>query len=216
MIRGPQQLEFPTHGGRRKGAGRPAGERITHHARPAFNRITPSLVTLKVAGDVPSLRSSRRFAAIRECFAAARGRNGLRVVQFSVLGDHLHLIVEADSSVTLSRGMQGLCIRVAKAVNRNLRRRGRIFADHYHSRLLPSPTELVRAIDYVINNAEHHYGDTGADHCCSTAADAPTLLAPARGWLLRVGWQRGRPSMRVRELLERLGSMHESIYRPMV
>ena len=42
--------------------------------------------------------------------------DGLRIVQFSVQGNHLHLIVEADSSTALSRGMQGLCIRLAKAL----------------------------------------------------------------------------------------------------
>ena len=41
----------------------------------------------------------------------ALGRFGLRVFDFSVQGNHLHLIVEADSSESLSRGMQGLCIR---------------------------------------------------------------------------------------------------------
>src|SRR3954470_19896024 len=160
-MRKPIQLEFPRRGGPRKGVGRPAGDRVSHHPRPHFDRITPSLITLKIKSDVPSLRSSRRFAAIRRAFLAARGLHGMRVVEFSVLGEHLHLIAEADDKASLSRGMQGLCIRLAKAVNRVLQRKGGLFADHYHSRLLRSPTEVCTAIRYVLANAEHHFGECG-------------------------------------------------------
>jgi hypothetical protein len=62
----------------------------------------------------------------------------MRLVEFSVLGNDLHLVVEADTSEALSRGMQGLCIRLAMALNRALRRTGQVFSDHYHSRLLRS------------------------------------------------------------------------------
>jgi hypothetical protein len=186
------QLEFPTHGGRRKGAGRPKGDRVSHHPRPGFDRVTPSLVTLKVAPGLPSLRSSRRFAVIRRELSAARGLHGMRVVEFSVLGEHLHFIVEADSSVCLSRGMQGLCSRIAKALNRFLRRTGSFFEDHYHSRLLRSPTELVTGIRYVLTNTEHHYGDAGVDWCCSSAKGAEEVVAEPKGWLMTAGWRFGR------------------------
>src|SRR5438045_2077825 len=44
------QLEFSTHGGRRKGAGRPRGERVSHAARPEFTKVLPVLVTLRDEG----------------------------------------------------------------------------------------------------------------------------------------------------------------------
>jgi REP element-mobilizing transposase RayT len=191
MFRTPVQLEFPRHGGRRKGAGRKQGDRVSHHPRPWFGKITPAIVTLKVKDDVPSLRSSRRFAVIREALKAARGANGLRVVEFSVMGNHLHFIVEADSSRSLSRGMQGLNSRVARALNRMLKRAGTLFADHYHSRLLTSPTALVNAIRYVLTNSEHHFGEK-VDPCCSIADEAAQAVAEPRGWLLRAGWLKGR------------------------
>jgi len=190
----------PRHGGRRSGAGRkPNGVRplVSHLARQHFDKITPVHVTLRIRGDVPSLRSSRRFTKIRECFVAARGRFGLRLVEFSVLGNHLHLIVEADDSAALSTGMQGLSIRVAKAVNRMLERTGHVFADHYHSRLLKTPTELTRAIRYVIENARHHYGERGADFFSSRGRDALVALVRPIGWLLRLGWSRAGPRDRI-------------------
>jgi putative transposase len=197
----PVQLEFPRHGGRRPGAGRPAGERISHHPRPAFDKVLPVHVTLRVKGDVPSLRSSKRFEIIRQSLVAARGKHGLRVVEFSVLGEHLHLIVEADNSGELSRGMQGLCVRLARRLNALLRRKGSLFADHYHSLLLRTPTELVRRINYVFGNAEHHYGKLGArwrrgppvaDYRTSNAPELLELRETPKGWLLTAGWRRAR------------------------
>jgi REP element-mobilizing transposase RayT len=148
-------------------------------------------VTLKVRGDVPNLRSSRRFAVIRRCFAAARGLHGLRLVHFSVLDNHLHLVVEADSTGSLSRGMNGLCTRLARRLNAFLQRSGRLFVDHYHSRLLRSPSEVVRVIRYVLGNAARHYGERPIDPFSSADADSRPVLAEAIGWLLRVGWRRG-------------------------
>lgn len=190
----------PRHGGARQGAGRkPKGERalVSHLARPRFEKITPAHVTLRVRNDIPSLRSSRRFTKIRECFAAARGRFGLRLVEFSVLGDHLHLIVEADDDAALSSGMQGLAIRVAKALNALLGRTGRVFADHYHSRLLKTPSELTRAIRYVIENANHHYRERGVDVFSSRGEQGMEALAAPVGWLLRFGWRRAGPLDRI-------------------
>jgi REP element-mobilizing transposase RayT len=191
-MRRPIRLEFPSHGGRRKGAGRPKGERVSHRARPSFSRPTPAHVTLRVRGDVPGLRSSRRFAAIRRSFQAMQTNLSFRLVRFSVLGDHLHLIVEADDSVALSRGMQGLNTRLAKALNKLLGRTGTLFEDHYHSRLLKSPTEVARALAYVRTNARKHYGNIERDYYSSDHAEWRDLLAVPVTWLLNVGWKLAR------------------------
>ncbi|HEX4385562.1 MAG TPA: hypothetical protein VH083_21525 [Myxococcales bacterium] len=155
-------------------------------------------MTLRVRGDVPNLRSSRRFAAIRRSFTAVRGRESFRLIKFSVLGNHLHLIVEADDSGALSRGMQGLNIRLAKALNRVLGRKGCLFDDHYHSHLLANPTETARALAYVRTNAEKHYGrEIVDDYFSSEHAGWRDLLAAPVSWLLGVGWKlakRRRPA----------------------
>jgi putative transposase len=187
----PIQLEFPSHGGRRKGAGRPKSGRVSHDPRPAFSRTTPAHVTLRVREDVPSLRSSRRFVAIRRCFAKAKERRLFRLVKFAVLGNHLHLIVEADDSVSLSRGMQSLNTRLARALNKLLARRGTLFDDHYHSHLLRTPTEVARALAYVRDNARRHFGEIEVDYFSSAHAEWQDLLAAPAGWLLCVGWRLG-------------------------
>jgi REP element-mobilizing transposase RayT len=187
------KLVFRMHGGKRRGAGRkPNGSKptVSHRSRPKFSKATPVHVTLRICDDVPSLRSSRRFAAVRRCFVEARGRFGLRLAEFTVLSNHLHLIVEADDDRALTRGVQGLCIRIAKAINALLERAGKTFADHYHARLLMTPTELCRAIRYVRENAAHHYEERGPDPCSSAASDAQEILVAPVGWLLRAGWRR--------------------------
>ena len=201
-----RQLELPLsrRGGKRPGAGRkPKGRRalVSHAARPRFDKAAAVHVTLRVTDQVWNLRSQRAFRAIESAFEGALGRFGLRLIQFSVLGNHLHLIVEADSSAALSRGMQGLCIRLAKALNRMMRRRGSVFADHYHSRIIRTPAELVNAIHYVLGNHTHHFGaPPGAVDRFSSPALAPEqkerILAHPRTWLLRSGWRRARPRPR--------------------
>jgi putative transposase len=202
QMRRPAQLEFPSHGGRRKGAGRPKGNRVSHRARPAFSRSTPAHVTLRVRGDVPNLRSSRRFAVIRRGFTALRSRKSFRLIKFSVLGNHLHLIVEADDSVALARGMQSLNTRLAMALNKLLGRRGTLFEDHYHSHLLKSPTEVARALAYVRTNAERHYSrGIESDYYSSDHSEWRDLLAAPVTWLLNAGWKLVWRSKPKRELL---------------
>src|SRR5207244_11066046 len=107
-------LELPQWGGKRRGAGRRRNGRrslVSPQARPFFDKAAAVHVTLLVEDDVWNLRSGRSFRRIEQCLADALGRFGLRVVQFSIMGNHLHLIVEADSSGALTRGMQGLNIR---------------------------------------------------------------------------------------------------------
>ena len=109
----------------------------------------------------------------------------------------MHLLVEADDDVALSRGIQGLAIRIAKALNAMMSRAGKVFADHFHSRLLRSPTELVRAMRYVLTNAAHHYELTGPDAFSSDSVpptERDTLLSRGVSWLLRVGITRAKPA----------------------
>jgi hypothetical protein len=70
--------------------------------------------------------------------------------------NHAHLVCEADDARALSRGMQGLAIRVAKSVNRVLARKGKVFGERYHARSLESPSEVRNAVVYVLNNVRKH------------------------------------------------------------
>jgi putative transposase len=187
-------------GGPRRGAGRkPAGAkaRVSHAARPLLAKDSAVHVTLRVVPGVTSLRKPKTFRAIVESLQKAKDRHGVRLVHWSVQGNHLHLIVEADSKGALSTAMQGLNIRVAKAINRAQGRRGRVFEDHYAARVLSGPTQVAHAIRYVLENLRHHAVQFGStvragfvDPCSSNAPGAPA--ARPNAWVLAVGWRRIR------------------------
>ncbi|HEY4116992.1 MAG TPA: transposase [Byssovorax sp.] len=166
-------------------------------------------VTLRLRRSVPNLRSQLGMQVVWRTFAAARDRLGVRLVHWSAQRDHLHLIVEPESEKALSRGVQGLCIRLAKSINRAFGRRGRVFADRYHGVPLRSPRQTRNALAYVLLNGRHHAAargeapSPGLDACSSspcfegwTTARPPTqgpwsaTVRPASTWLLHTGWRR--------------------------
>ncbi|HEY4239357.1 MAG TPA: transposase [Kofleriaceae bacterium] len=104
---------------------------ISHHARPFHDKRHPVHVMLRVRGDVPGLRQRRLYHALRTALRTVATREDFRVVHMSIQASHLHLIVEASSARSLSRGMQGLTISAAKRINRALGRRGSLFAYRY-------------------------------------------------------------------------------------
>ena len=183
-----------TWGGARKGAGRkPNGDRagISHLRRPVLAARFPAHVTLRMLPHVWNLRSRRSFRVFRAAIAAAGERFGMRVCAFSVQGNHLHLIVEADDRVALSRGMKGLGVRLARGLNKLMGRSGPVLADRYHEHVLRSPSEVARAVSYVRRNREHHLGDRSARLPAgyvdpySSASPLHGIALPApRTWLL--------------------------------
>jgi hypothetical protein len=52
--------------------------------------------------------------------------------------------------------MQGLAIRVARAVNALVNRSGKVWADRFFSRELKSPRVVRNALAYVLNNFRKH------------------------------------------------------------
>jgi REP-associated tyrosine transposase len=203
-----RQLDLPirTWGGRRRGAGRkpaPGRRMVPHRRRGTHDRRCPVHVTMRSTPALPSLRQAPVFAAIRGALSSA-SRDGFRVVQFSVQNDHVHLLVEADAPARFTRGVQGLAIRVAKAVNATLARHGRVWADRFHARLLRTPREVRNALVYVLNNwRKHAPAARGLDARSSAAwfdgwlegsrpsAPGPSPVAAARTWLGRIVWRRG-------------------------
>ena len=208
-------LPFPTqHGGARPGAGRkPKGQRplVGHRVRPALAARFPVLVTVKLREHLPRLRRSPEYAALRAAFAAGKDRFGFRLAHYAVLNDHLHFVVEANDRTSLRAGLQGLLIRIARAINKLWRRRGKVFADRYHDRILTSPREVRNALVYVLGNARKHAAagrmlaaPRAVDRFTSALwfdgfasavvvqglerAERPTT--DGRTWLLRTGWRR--------------------------
>jgi REP element-mobilizing transposase RayT len=159
---------------------------------------------LRRVAQLSSLRNRRAFLAVRG--AISRGsKSTFRIVHFSVQRDHIHLIVEGADRLSIARGIQGLCVRIARAVNKVLARKGAVFGDRYHRRDLATPREVRSAIAYVLLNWVKHGrtadGGGGVDYFSSGAwftgwnirmnapPDASPVAAP-KTWLLQFGWRR--------------------------
>ena len=146
----------PTRAGKRRGPKLGTGRRsVRHRVREAHAATHPLHVVMR--SKMRSLRTQFVFPTLRRAFAEAnRARPGFRITQFSVQGDHVHLIVEAEDKASLSRGMQGLAIRIARRINALVRRRGKLWADRFFSRELATPRVVRNALAYVLNNHRKH------------------------------------------------------------
>ncbi len=187
---------------------------MPHLTRERHRPYEPVHVTARAVRSAPSLRSQSVFAALRGVFARASAK-GFRLLHFSVQGNHVHLIVEADDGLAFARGIQRLLSRAAMAINALARRSGSVWRDRHHREPLTTPSQVRNAYAYVLFNLRKHEMESGSpsdaaldgfDACSSTrwfvdwstAAPAPPegivgagppIVAPAETWLARRGWK---------------------------
>jgi putative transposase len=205
------------HGGWRPGAGRPRGrKKPDHDVREDFTWREPLHVTWRIADGVRSLRREAVLEVVRDRLAKFANRADFRVVEFNVLGNHMHFVVEATGRKALARGMQGLAVRLARAINRLLGRSGKLFEERYHARVLRKPLQVRNVLRYVLLNARHHAAERGealyrdwVDPFSSAPwfdgweapirgqhdwlvrlRKQPRPTATARSWLLTIGWRK--------------------------
>jgi len=178
---------------------------VRHRARAVHKHWNPLHVTMRALRGLPSFRAQTLFAAFEHAVRRTR-RDDFRVVEFSVQDDHLHLIVEADDSDALARGMKSFSVRANRLFNAALGRgRGRVWGDRYHRRDLTSARQVRRALVYCLQNYKKHQGVKSGrpriDPCSSarwfqgwTAIrqhdDGPRPTELARTVLLRTAWHK--------------------------
>jgi REP element-mobilizing transposase RayT len=132
-----------------------------------------------------ALREATISVALRELHD--RPKRAFRIIHISIQHDHVHLIVEADNRMALSRGMQSFQISAAKHLNRAVtiasmkaarkglpltreqrrelsarRRRGTVFPDRFHQEIITTPKQARHTLAYVLNNWRKHREDRGA------------------------------------------------------
>ena len=209
----PRQLELAFVAARSRPMGRPRKPgSVSHRMRPSFDGgKSPLHVTLRMDRRVPNLRSQRGFRCVEQAMREEARAGDLRIVHYSVQGNHVHLIVEAADRFVLARRMQGFSIRLARRINRDVMRRlrGRVLGQRYHARALATPREVRNAVSYVLFNRAHHVAtrERGALDPFSSAVTCHHFAHPVRGprwtpgtgppqvvapetWLLRSGYRR--------------------------
>jgi len=215
IVDAPMRPAKPTWGGARRGAGRQRKTEkqrtfVPHHSRPPHKKRHPIHVTVRAKRGLPSFRTQRVHDMLRRILKRQlknpRYRDDFQVVHYSVQTNHLHLIVEARDARAMRSGVSGLVIAFAKRLNELLRRAtGKVWGDRYHSRELTSPSEVRRALVYVLQNVRKHGFDSfgpfvdplssakgfaGWDvEVPAPANEKETFAARApRTWLLGDGW----------------------------
>jgi hypothetical protein len=222
IARSPQldlRLDLAWHptgrGGARPGAGRPRSRSsVSHDERPEINDHDPVHVTVRAKPGV-ALRAERVARMIKSSIIDSQV-SSFSIVHYSIQHTHAHMLVETDDRSTLASGMIGLTTRIVGRVNRVLRRRGELFDGRYHARVLATPSEVHRALRYVLLNARHHADEHGETlpptwidrHSSALAFDGwaepidqeqtftwseqdfATITVPPRTWLLGHAWKR--------------------------
>ena len=219
-ISNPQlALELPEKlgwGGARKNAGRKARTSgVAHVKRPVHRKSHPVHVTMRLKAGLPNLRSQQAFAVVKEALRRSK-KDDFRIVEFSVMSNHLHLIVEAEDERALARGMRGLAVRIACGINKRFNRKGAVFSDRYHRVDLKSPKQTRSALAYVLQNFRKHGRERGERYAAAWVdprsssswfvgwdprrrrvaplpRDEHAPVASPETWLLREGWSEKWP-----------------------
>ena len=130
--------------------------RVPHSPRPSVALSEGVHVTIKLLGDIPSLRQEHVIKVIEDCFRKIKFRFDLALTAYTVMSNHIHLLVCVPNNEALRRGMQGLNIRLARAINRLFNRKGKVFADRFHARAVRGMNAVRKALRYVVQNARKH------------------------------------------------------------
>ena len=126
-------------GGARANAGRPAQHAVAsqpHKQRPLLSPRHPVHLLARMAPPASALPVRQIYAALERALHRSLARTDFRVVRLAVTAAGLELVVEADGARALARGMQGLQVSAARALNRRARRSGCVFADRYAMRIM--------------------------------------------------------------------------------
>jgi REP element-mobilizing transposase RayT len=161
-------------------------------------------VTVKLKKGFRSLRRKDEMAIIEAAIGRVNGGEEVRIVEYSVMSNHIHLIVEASSSADLSKGMASLNTGLGMRLNRLWGRvgQGSVFAERFHLEVIKNPTQARNLLVYVLRNDVHHGLGLGVLDPCSSAPffggfkerqgnqRGGCVAAEPQTWMLRVGWRR--------------------------
>lgn len=209
-----RQLEFKKTkgwGGKRRGAGRKNRTgTVSHAVRERVDFKKPLHITMRLMPGLKGLRTAKMKAAFERCLIRAKAK-GLRVLHFSIQGNHLHFVIECASNTELASGMNSLGTSFGRTIRAKLGGKGGVFDGRYHLHVLKTPAEMRNALAYVLLNRSKHqdvipYKDdfSSAEHFQewklligqswrSRLPAFPDHLSRPKSWLARTGWKMARP-----------------------
>ena len=164
-------------------------------------------VTVKLIGGLPSLRRGQAFKEVWLAIARVNAKGLIRIVEFSVQSNHVHMLIEAANSADLSRGMASLNSGLGRRLNVIWGRvgMGSVLQERFHLEVIDSPRRMRNALIYVLRNDVHHgMGLKTLDPCSSApffrgwteypnqpaASTDRRVNARPEQWLLKAGWKK--------------------------
>jgi REP element-mobilizing transposase RayT len=150
---GRQQMEFNLslgkHGGRRNGSGRKRikSKAVGHRIREVVSSKTPLHLNFKFKTFI---RNKIILKILKRALVNAR-KHGLRINQYSMQSNHIHLIVEAVDNKVLTKARRSLTVTFSKGINK-----GKIQVERYHLHVLNGLRETQNALRYVLLNENKH------------------------------------------------------------
>ena len=147
MARAKASTSSSRRGGRRPGAGRPKDPNAgaPHVPRPDVQKgdVVHAWWTTRL--HIPSMVRRDVAKAVKEALEAGQERLDCRVVVYRLQRNRLDVLCEAENAELLSRCLQGLGIRVAKAINRLEGTRGKVFAERFRQEVVEKRQVTKRA-----------------------------------------------------------------------
>lgn len=136
-------------GGRRPGSGRKRrhSRGVSHRTRERVTKRTPLHINFRFC---LTIRNKEALKLLKRAILNA-GKHGLRVIEFSMQSNHIHLIAESPDNCVLTSGMRALTVTFAKGMNK-----GRVQVERYHLHVLRNPREVRHAVNYVLFNRQKH------------------------------------------------------------
>lgn len=172
-------------------------------------------LTWRLKKNVTKIRRMDALEAFKK--AAERAQKfGLRILHFSILSNHIHMIAEANSNETLATGMRSFGSSFGKNLRKLSGGTGPVFDGRFHMRPLTTPSEMKNALAYVLQNFAkhedliHHYdryssapyfknwkelfghkrGPLLEDE--ESSPSLPKFLSSPKSWLASVGWMQAK------------------------
>ncbi len=178
-----------------KRAGRPAihDRGIRHRRREYIGRPHSLHVTVKL--NRADIKNKSILKILRYAIQRARFR-GLRVVHYTLEHNHVHLLIEGESNLMLSKGMQGLGVSLAKKINSLLRIKGQRYKHRYHLRILRSASQVRNVINYILKNGMKH-------------GTAKTIIHPFNSALVLHDWRAVGIQLKRAEIEKQLSSFRK-------
>jgi REP element-mobilizing transposase RayT len=87
-----------------------------------------------------------------ELWRKYKDKYGIKIIEFVVMDNHIHLFVYVPNQFALSSFMQVTNSKIAMQINRDLNKKNQVFADRFRSPTIEDSSYFEKVIQYIWNN----------------------------------------------------------------